>query len=353
MSDLKAEICFLRRNRTPYGGAEKYLIRLSNALMEKGYRHRIIYSRLPNFLPSFLRAMLFNIGSCLSKGQRFYFSLERISCPDIYRAGDGVHRQFLLSKKKSFNLLNPVYLYLERRCFVNASKIIANSLMVKKEIIHHYNIDSNKIHVIYSGVELDIDNSLAGSVRQELSVDPSTRIILFVGSGFERKGVSEMLHLLAKLDRDYFAIIVGKDKHLQRYMSLSEQLGLIAKVKFVGPVRDIDRYYVDSDILMLPTRYEPFSNVVLEAMRGGNAVITTYQNGAAEILDDELLMENSADEKIIPALQRLLDQPDYLSAIKQHNLDTVREFSIEKNASETLALIEQTLIEQTMAESGK
>jgi UDP-glucose:(heptosyl)LPS alpha-1,3-glucosyltransferase len=348
MSDQKAEICFLRRNRTLYGGAEKYLIRLSNALIEQGYRHRIIYSRLPNFLPSFLRALLFNIGACLFKGQRFYFSLERISCPDIYRAGDGVHRQFLLSKKKSLNLINPVYLYLERRCFVNASKIIANSLMVKKEIIHHYNIDSNKIHVIYSGIELDIDNSLAGSVRQELSVDPSTRIILFVGSGFERKGVSEMLHLLAKLDRDYFAIIVGKDKHLQRYMSLSERLGLIAKIKFVGPVRDIDRYYVDSDILMLPTRYEPFSNVVLEAMRGGNAVITTYQNGAAEILDDELLMENSADEKIIPALQRLLDQPDYLSAIKQHNLDTVREFSIEKNASETLALIEQT-----MAESGK
>ena len=348
MVDFKAEICFLRRNRTPYGGAEKYLVRLSKALMEHGYRHRIIHSRLPGFLPSFLRAMLFNIGACLMKGRRFYFSLERISCPDIYRAGDGVHRQFLLTKKKSFNLLNPVYLYLERRCFRNAQKIIANSLMVKNEILHHYNIDSEKIHVIYSGVELDIDRSSAGSVRQELSIDSSTRIILFVGSGFERKGVPEMLHLLAKLDRDYFAIFVGKDKHLQRYISLSKQLGLATKVKFVGPVKNIDRYYIDSDILMLPTRYEPFSNVVLEAMRGENAVITTYQNGAAEILQHELLMENSADEKIIPALQRLLDQPEYLAQIKQHNLNTVGEFSIEKNATETLALIEETI-----AESGK
>ncbi len=348
MVDFKAEICFLRRNRTPYGGAEKYLVRLSKALMEHGYRHRIIHSRLPGFLPSFLRAMLFNIGACLMKGRRFYFSLERISCPDIYRAGDGVHRQFLLTKKKSFNLLNPVYLYLERRCFRNAQKIIANSLMVKNEILHHYNIDSEKIHVIYSGVELDIDRSSAGSVRQELSIDSSTRIILFVGSGFERKGVPEMLHLLAKLDRDYVAIIVGKDKHIQRYISLSKQLGLAAKVKFVGPVKNIDRYYIDSDILMLPTRYEPFSNVVLEGMRGGNAVITTCQNGAAEILQHELLMENSEDEKILPVLLRLLDQPEYLTKIKQQNLDTVSEFSIEKNATETLALIEQTI-----AESGK
>ncbi|MEA1890341.1 MAG: glycosyltransferase family 4 protein [Pseudomonadota bacterium] len=348
MSNFKAEICFIRRNRTPYGGAEKYLVRLSNALTEQGYTHSLIHSRLPNFLPSFLRAMLFNLVVCLQKGQRFYFSLERISCPDIYRAGDGVHKEFLLSKKKSFNLLNPVYLFLEQRCFRNARKIIANSLMVRNDIIRHYKIDSGKISVIYSGVELYIDNSFAGSVRQELSIDPSTRIILFVGSGFARKGVSEMLHLLEKLEGDYFAIIVGKDKHLQRYVVLSEQLGLGGKVKFVGPVRDIDRYYIDSDILMLPARYEPFSNVVLEAMRGGNAVITTRQNGAAEILQDELLMENSEDEKILLALRKLLDQSDYLAQIKQQNLDTVREFSIEKNARETLALIEAT-----MTESGK
>jgi UDP-glucose:(heptosyl)LPS alpha-1,3-glucosyltransferase len=348
MDDFKTEICFVRRNRTPFGGAENYLVRLSNALTERGYTHSLIYSRLPNFLPSFLRVIFFNLGVCLQKGQRFYFSLDRISCPDIYRAGDGVHREFLLSKKKSFNLLNPVYLYLERRCFRNARKIIANSMMVRNDIIRHYDIDSRKISVIYSGVELDIDKSLSGSVRQELSIDPSTRIILFVGSGFARKGVLEMLHLLTKLDRDFFAIIVGKDKHLQRYVALSEQLGLAGKVKFIGPVRDIDRYYVDSDILMLPARYEPFSNVVLEAMRGGNAVITTRQNGAAEVLQDELIMENSADDKILPVLQKLLDQADYLAQIKQQNLDAIREFSIEKNASETLALIEAT-----MKESGK
>lgn len=345
MNDVKLEICFVRRNRTAYGGAEKYLERLSNQLTELGYCHRIINSNLPRFIPSFLRVLFFNIGVCFTKGKKFYFSLERISCPDIYRAGDGVHRQFLLSKKKSFNLLNPVYLYLERRSFKNARRIIANSVMVKNEIIHHYNIDEEKISVIYSGIELDIPDS--GSVRKELSIDPSTRIILFVGSGFARKGVSEMLHLLAKLKHDYYAIIVGRDKQLKRYIALSEQLGLTEKVKFIGPTKEVDRYYADSDILLLPARYEPFSNVVLEAMRGGNAVITTRQNGAAEVLQDELLMENSEDEKILPVLQRLLEQPDYLAKIKQQNLDTVREFSIEKNARETIALIEATMKESS------
>ena len=98
MSAIKREIYFVRRNRTQFGGAEKYLVRLSSELTQQGYGHRVIHSRLPKFLPSFLRAILFNIGVCLRKGSRFYFSLERISCPDIYRAGDGVHREFLRSK---------------------------------------------------------------------------------------------------------------------------------------------------------------------------------------------------------------------------------------------------------------
>ena len=343
MSEFRTEIFFIRRNRTPYGGAEKYLARLSNELADQGYSHRVVNSRLPKFLPSFIRALLFNISVCMQKGTRFYFSLERISCPDIYRAGDGVHREFLLSKRSSFNLLNPVYLYLERRCFRNARKIIANSEMVKEEIIQHYKIDSGKISVIYSGVELDVDGSPAGSVRKELSIDSVSPVILFVGSGFERKGVSEMLYLLAKLERNFFAIIVGKEKNIQRYIALSEQLGLADKVKFTGPVSDIDRYYIDSDILLLPTRYEPFSNVVLEAMRGGNAVITTRQNGAAEILQNELIMDHAADEKILPLMRRLLDEPNYLETIKNLNRDTVKEFSIERNARETLALIEATM----------
>lgn len=343
MSAIKREICFVRRNRTQFGGAEKYLVRLSNELTQQGYNHRVIYSRLPKFLPSFLRAMFFNLGVCFHKGTRFYFSLERISCPDIYRAGDGVHREFLHSKEKRFNPLNTVYLYLEKRCFRNAKKIIANSMMVKNEIIQHYDIDSGKISVIYSGVEMDIETSLAGSVRKEYKIDPASRIILFVGSGFARKGVTDMLHLLAKLDRNFFAIIVGKDKHIKRYIEMSEQLGLADKVKFTGPVSDIDRYYLDSDILMLPTRYEPFSNVVLEAMRSGNAVITTRQNGAAEVLQDELLMDQSSDEMILPVMRRLLDETEYLEEIKNLNRDTVKEYSIERNARETLSLIEATL----------
>ena len=69
--------------------------------------------------------IFFNIQVSIFKGKRFYFSLERITCPDIYRAGDGVHKTFLgVEKKSKLNFLHPAYIYLEKRCFQNAKKII-------------------------------------------------------------------------------------------------------------------------------------------------------------------------------------------------------------------------------------
>jgi UDP-glucose:(heptosyl)LPS alpha-1,3-glucosyltransferase len=215
--------------------------------------------------------------------------------------------------------------------------------MVKHDIIRHYRVNSEKISVVYSGVDDDINMSTAGSVRQKYNIPESVPLVLYVGSGFERKGVAEMLALLARVESPFFTLVVGKDKRMKKYRDLCQQLGLDERVKFTGAVTDVDPYYVDSDILMLPTRYEPFSNVVLEAMRGGNAVITTLQNGAAEILQAELLMQTSDDEGILPALEKLLNQPDYLSRIKESNRKTVAEYTMERNAAETIALIEQTL----------
>jgi hypothetical protein len=85
-------------------------------------------------------------------------------------------------------------------------------------------------------------------------------------------------------------------------------------------------------------------------MCGGNAVITTRQNGAAEVLPGEMLMDGPDDETILHVLERLLGDPDYLAKIKQENLETVAVYTIEKNATETIALIEQTLQEMKSAD---
>ena len=339
------KIFFIRANKTKYGGAENYLLRLSNALTNQKINHKIIYSIFPKFIPSWLRVVLFNLQVCLTKKDKFYFSLDRITCPDIYRAGDGVHKVFLSIEKKSrTNLLHPIYLFLERKCFNKAKHIIANSQMVKNDIVSTYKINPKKISVIHNGIEIKKFNYQKSfdKLSNEFSIKKDQKILLYVGSGFKRKGVKEFLQIISKLrNLDIKAFVIGKEKDIEYYQELSLKLKIDDRVIFTGPREDVDDFYTISDIFLLPTHYEPFSNVVLEAMGFENAVFTTKQNGASEVLDSSFIMNNPSDFSIISAIEELFNNPSKLENIKKENRAKSEKFSIENNLSETLKVIDK------------
>jgi UDP-glucose:(heptosyl)LPS alpha-1,3-glucosyltransferase len=334
---------FIRANKTKFGGAEVYLSRLSAEFNKQNISHQNIYSKIPKFLPSWFRAILFNLQVCLTKKNQFYFSLERITCPDIYRAGDGVHKVFLTTIKKSkFNLLHPVYLYLEKRCFTNAKHIIANSQMVKNQIINTYGIDKNKISVVYNGVYLENTSNIK-NITQEFNLTDE-KILLYVGSGFKRKGVKEFLELVAKLrTQNIKAFIIGKEKQISFYQELAKKLNIDNKIIWTGPRVDVNDFYALSDIFIFPTHYEPFSNVVLEAMSFKTIVWTTKQNGASEILDSEFIMQNPTDD-ISKKIDNLLQNPQELEKIKQQNHQIAQNFSIANNTKQTLKIIKKYML---------
>lgn len=333
------KIYLIREKSTQYGGAEVYLSRLAKALDERGIEHQVVHSVFPKFLPSWLRIVLFNLQVCSTKGKKFYFSLERIACPDVYRAGDGVHKVFLSVEKKSrFNPLHPVYLFLEKRCFNNAKRIVANSNMVKNEIVRVYGIDANKIDVVYNGFEpkyTDFSQSFS-RLSQEFDLKSGTPIILYVGSGFKRKGVEEFLTIVSKLSNDYQAFIIGKEKKLIHYQQLAERLGVSSKVVFTGPRTDVEDFYTVSDIFLFPTHYEPFSNVVLEAMSFGNVVLTTRQNGACEALSSNFTMSSPGDMSAVEKIDLLLGDSSQLESEKEENIGRAKQFSIHNNLINTL-----------------
>jgi UDP-glucose:(heptosyl)LPS alpha-1,3-glucosyltransferase len=112
---LNRKLYFIRANRNKFGGAENYLSRLSIALNKQNINYQVVNSVFPRFLPSWLRAILFNFQVSFLKKDKFYFSLDRITCPDIYRAGDGVHKYYLgIEKKSQINILHQVYLFIEK-----------------------------------------------------------------------------------------------------------------------------------------------------------------------------------------------------------------------------------------------
>jgi len=344
---LNRKLYFIRANKTKFGGAEVYLSRLSEALKKQNIDFQVKNSIFPKSLPSWLRAILFNLQICFRKENRFYFSLDRITCPDIYRAGDGVHKVFLkIEKKSKFNLLHPVYLFLEQRCFANAKKIIAISNMVKKDIVDSYKVDKNKINVVYNGIDLKDYNysSSFDALSKEFCIKYNQKILLYVGSGFKRKGVEEFLQIISRLESDNIqAFVIGKDKNIDYYQQLAIKLNINNKVVFTGPRDDVDDFYTISDVFLFPTHYEPFGNVILEAMNLKNAVFTTKQCGGGEILNGEFIMSNPTDLSVVQKIDDLLSDRQELLKIQENNRTRSKQFSIEHNLSETLKVIDEVV----------
>ena len=165
-----------------------------------------------------------------------------------------------------------------------------------------------------------------------------------MGSGFKRKGVEEFLQIVANLkDSNVKAFVIGKEKKIKKYQDLVKKLNIESQVVFTGPREDVDDFYTIGDIFLFPTHYEPFSNVVLEAMNFKNVVFTTQQNGASEILDREFIMNNSQDFSVVHKIDSLLLNKDRLKSIQNNNREISKKFSIEKNLSETLKVINEVI----------
>lgn len=108
-------------------------------------------------------------------------------------------------------------------------------------------------------------------------------MLSFVGSGFARKELRQALCAVA--DSNYYMIVVGQDKHQRRYQALAQSLGCLLLVRFTGVRQDVLPYYHVADAIILPMLYDPFPNVILEAMSCGLSVITSQRCGGAEYID--------------------------------------------------------------------
>ena len=225
-------------------------------------------------------------------------SLERGPGCDVYRAGDGVHRRWMRIKygRSARWMLNPVNwvnLYLERRCVTRAGHIVANSEMVAGDLRAEYSgIVDSKVRVIRNGFDPDrfnLDGS--GHLPQECAEDAQAgRCVLFLGSGFERKGLDWVIRFFAELcsrDPDWRQCgklwIAGRGNEAP-YRRIASELGISGQTRFLGAIDEPAELCRQAQLMVLPTRYDPFANATLEALACGCPVVTTAANGASEII---------------------------------------------------------------------
>jgi UDP-glucose:(heptosyl)LPS alpha-1,3-glucosyltransferase len=302
------KLAIVRQKYTPFGGAERFVERALAALRTRGADVSIIARQWQGDLQG-VRVDPFYLGRTwrdagfaravqrliLQKRFDLVQSHERIPGCDIYRAGDGVHATWLDLRNKAADRLAPWHRYTlaaEAAMFRHPSlrAVICNSRMVRDDIARRFEVADDKLQVIYNGVDLEafhprLRDDMGRVLRQKSGVDPATPLILFVGSGFARKGLPELLHALARAGRrDALLWVVGRDKQESLLRKLAQTLGIDDRVIFFGAQSDVRPFYGAADVFALPTRYDPFPNAALEALACGLPLLTTTTCGAAELV---------------------------------------------------------------------
>ena len=150
------------------------------------------------------------------------------------------------------------------------------------------------VHVIHNGVEwkdleYDFNSWLEKKPKHcaSLKLDPSTFHFLFIGNGYRRKGLDVLLKALSLIQHEDFHLsVIGKDKEINFYMHLAKKLHLENKVSFFGEQKEIKKFYQIADCLVIPSFYDPFANVTVEALAMGLFVVSSISNGGSEVLQE-------------------------------------------------------------------
>lgn len=322
----KLSVALIKAELFKQGGLEKYTWQIAHDFCQRGCEVTILTSgkvQAPfsnpklkiiafpiNHILSFLNVVHFD-KACYEYLSKFpssiIFSLDRNRFQTHLRAGNGVHAAYLQHRQReegfvkhlSFTI-NPLHhsiLSLEKKGFEHPDlKILfTNSFMVRQEVLKFYQIDPNKIQVVHNGVEwhamqesFDQWATQKEKIMKELKLDLLAFQFLFIGNNFKRKGLEKLFAALASIKEEYFQlIVVGKDKNLPYFKALASRLGLSKKVFFQGPQNPIIPFYQIADCLVIPSLYDPFANVTVEALAMGLFTISSKYNGGSEILTEQ------------------------------------------------------------------
>jgi UDP-glucose:(heptosyl)LPS alpha-1,3-glucosyltransferase len=311
-------LAVVRRRLDPVGGGEHYAANLIQALIARGHEVTAVTEVAPEGGPpagADLAALGPGSGAAHKRLLGFarrladwragsdhdlVLSLERVPGGDVWRSGEGLHRAWLERRRTQesrlktltfgLNPLHRAHLRLERDLMADPGlkRIVANSELVARDLVRLYGVDQTRITVVPTGVDparvrVGDPAAAAAEVRAELGLDQRP-VLLFVGSGFKRKGLAWALEALAVMNRGEAVLVVAGRDRLEKFERLAARLGVADRVRLLGHRTDVGRLLAAADEFVLPTLYDPQSGACLEALAAGVPVVTTPFNGAADFI---------------------------------------------------------------------
>ena len=371
--DSRLTIGFLRRGYSPTGGVEAYLKGLADGLRNEG--HRVVLIGTSEWPESewpggeILRCKGATLSEYSAEVTRqktrsdirfdLILSVEKVPGCDLYRTDEGLHEAWLSQRSRYispwarlFQRISPKHrekLLLEKQLFTPGStqRVISLSHKISGEIRDLYGYPEKQISLIRNGVptRTATTSEERAYARKELGIPADEKIALFVGTGWERKGLRFAIRAVEGLNDPRVKLLVAGSGSQKRYASPS--------VRFLGGVREMKMVYDTADLFLFPTLFDPFPLATLEALSAGLPVITTAANGVSEIMTPgvhgEVIAEPSDSSALITALRKwlgILSDPVQGDQARAACAALTSEFTLERNLKETLAVIREVIAER-------
>ncbi|MGF1635196.1 MAG: glycosyltransferase family 4 protein [Phycisphaerae bacterium] len=308
------------------GGAERFTIDLAERLLDQGHRVSLLAAGFgdgtPDAAGSAERVTLAHHGPTrLTRYLRFLDALDAhlddtlydvvhamlpVDRCDVYHphAGFAVVQQATAHRAKAGRLARGLSwvgnrFSGRRRMFAKVERtllqqenppfVLSLSETMKQELLARLDVPQNCFVTLYNGVDLrrfDPGRHPEEDVRRKHGLGHDDTVALFVAQDFARKGLAQVIHAMGRLRHPRLRLlVVGGDDH-RPFRDLAKARRVHKFVTFAGPQADTHAYYHASDLLVMPSRHDPFPLAVLEALAMGLPVVLSRQVGVSEIIDD-------------------------------------------------------------------
>lgn len=264
----------------------------------------------------------------------------------------------------------PRRLQVEYEVLKRSDALVAESPASKQHMIREYGVDPASVQIIPCGVDTTLFHPRDRlQARRALALPETTPLVLFVGRLQPLKGLDTLLravHLVRQQYPTLQTLIVGGgvdegDPHeaeeLGRLRVLAAHLGLTPSLTFTRaqPQETLAQYYAAADVFVMPSHYESFGMVVLEAMACGTPVVASRVGGLASTVIHErtgLLAPVGEWQSFAQAIMRVLESPTLRDLCRQAGVQRAQMYAWPRVVERNVQLYNRLLWQQSAASCG-
>lgn len=218
-------------------------------------------------------------------GPHCVFAINHSPYADIALCG-GTHPGSLQAAGRHAGFSDRLQFSLERRTYKNARRVVAHSVLMKQELIRYYDINEEKVDVLYPPADTTrfrvLDADARNAARRHFNLPDDRIVFLFSSMNHTRKGYDLVEAFFARTKLPVCVVVAGRP-----VAQTSET------IRYVGYCRNIELLFAAADFTLVPSIYEPFGLVGIESVLCGTPVVIADNVGAAETIRTDAKIEFS------------------------------------------------------------